>query len=297
MSKLWREEDERYLQTIKKSCVELSKDYHIVYFNLKVTQARFKIPAIIIGSFTGVASFGTSTFPESYHKWISVVVGLINVIIALLNTLESFLKIGEELSASHSASKQFRKLAEDIDRELSVDLATKQTSSITLLRDAYTRYQQIIGHSPVLLKHTTYLDDIDKQRALQSKQSQLVRKVVKLFSLKNKTAKNSIISEQGSDNNNELQETSSRKKERYSIDNIHYHLKTTDTKENITVSNDNINNRPNLPLKNIHEIQNTDISNIYIDINNDDNNNDTEENTLHNTRIERLKKLKQLLKK
>jgi hypothetical protein len=154
---VWREAEERYLKIIEASSLELSKDYHSIYFQLKVLDARIKIPAIVIGSFTGVASFGSTTFPKEFQQWIAVSVGLINVAIAMVNTLETFFKLGEHLNHTREASEQFRKLSEDINKELALEESTRQTTGVIFLRDTYTRYQQIITNAPLLSKYKSYL--------------------------------------------------------------------------------------------------------------------------------------------
>ena len=88
----WLADEEIYLHTIQKSCETLSNEYLKKHRKWKKLQARIKIPVIIIGSFTGITSFGTETFPQYAQKWISVGVGVITVGIAILNTIESYLK-------------------------------------------------------------------------------------------------------------------------------------------------------------------------------------------------------------
>lgn len=180
----WRPEEVTYLRNLEVSCVELSQEYHSIYFKLKTTQNKFKIPSIIIGSFTGVASFGSSTFPPGYQKWISVSVGLINVAIAILTTLESFFKLGEDMNASRSSSEQLKKLAEDINREMSLEVSTRQTSGIIFLRDAYTRYHQILSTAPVLQDY--YISHV----VIAKKPETFAQKLIKALSDRSKTSGN-----------------------------------------------------------------------------------------------------------
>lgn len=156
MKMQWKKEEEEYLRILEETSICLSKDYHNVYFTLQATQSRLRIPAIVIGSFTGVASFGTSTFPKKYHPIIAIIVGIVNVCIAILNTVESYFKLGENINLAASASLQLRKLANDINRELSVDESVRETSGINYLRDCYTRYQQILSGAPILRKFKAY---------------------------------------------------------------------------------------------------------------------------------------------
>lgn len=172
----WLKEEEDYLRLIAGICIKLSKQYHVVYFKKKKTQTKLKIPAIIIGSFTGVASFGTTTFPKSAQKWVAIIVGLVNIGIATLNTLETFFKIGEDMNSSKATSEQLRKLAEDIEKELCLPEEDRPTSGIQFLRDTYTRYQQILSNAPMLLSYISYAD---KDFTLQE-QKQLTEMIKKI---------------------------------------------------------------------------------------------------------------------
>lgn len=155
---VWLKEEEDYLKIVSQVCIELSKKYHKVYFLRKNVLTKLKMPAIIIGSFTGVASFGTTTFPKEAQRWVSIVVGVVNICIATLNTLESFFKVGEEMTSAQTTYEQLRKLAEDIEKELCLPYDDRPTSGIQFLRETYTRYQQIINSAPVLDDYISYAD-------------------------------------------------------------------------------------------------------------------------------------------
>lgn len=226
----WRAEEEEYLRNLEMSCVELSREYHSIYFKLKTTQNKFKIPAIIIGSFTGVASFGSSTFPQSYQKWISVSVGLINVAIAILTTLESFFKLGEDLNASRTCSEQLKKLAEDINREMSLDVSTRQTSGIIFLRDVYTRYQQILSTAPVLQSY--YISHIIIPKTTEK----LSQKLAKVFLDRRKTSENSseFDLESGKKKHDRIRQL--KEMNDYSVHKIPSHLNLMDTIKETTLT-------------------------------------------------------------
>lgn len=167
MNMLWKKEEEEYLRILEQSCINLSRDYHKMYFKLQSTQSKLRIPAIIIGSFTGVASFGTSTFPEEQHSTIAIIVGIVNVCIAILSTIESYFKLGENINLTVSASVQLRKLANDINKELCIDETFRETSGVNFLRDSYTRYQQILSGAPILKQFKAY--DVESRSNTQKK--------------------------------------------------------------------------------------------------------------------------------
>jgi hypothetical protein len=285
---VWREEEVKYLQTLENSCIELSREYHVIYFKRKTSQNKFKIPTIIIGSFTGVASFGSSTFPPSFQKWISVCVGLINVAIAILSTLESFLKLGEELNASKSASEQLKKLAEDINRELALEMSTRQTSGVIFLRDSYTRYQQILSTAPVLSKYVSYLVEPEEEK---QSLTQKVRAVLsRQKTLRMTTARNSVDIENTEQHN--ISPNRFRHKN-FSLHNIHNHLNVIEMTTNS--AGNSPENSPGKLLSSPEPItkeqknkQQETLDKIVIE---DDGSQSTVSNTSNDTRLQKLKQL------
>jgi hypothetical protein len=147
---IWTEDEEVYLHSIQRSCEQQSLLYLEQYRRLRNIQAKIKIPVIIIGSLTGITSFGTETFPKYAQKWVGIGVGIVTIGIAILNTIESYFKIGENANGSISTSNALQQLREDINKELSLPSTDRQAPGLTFLRDSYTRYQQILSQAPIL---------------------------------------------------------------------------------------------------------------------------------------------------
>ena len=157
MTHKWLLEEEVYLKDLSKLSQELSckfKRYHDVY---KERQAKFKIPSIIISSITGIISFGTSNFPREYSNYVSIGVGISSLFIALLNSIESYMKIGENMSGSIQASMSFQKLKESIDVELTLPIEDRVSQGIIFLRECYSQYEKIWDLSPSILKNVRFI--------------------------------------------------------------------------------------------------------------------------------------------
>ena len=157
MTHKWLLEEEVYLKDLSKLSQELSckfKRYHDVY---KERQAKFKIPSIIISSITGIISFGTSNFPRGYSNYVSIGVGISSLFIALLNSIESYMKIGENMSGSIQASMSFQKLKEAIDVELALPIEDRVSQGIIFLRECYSQYEKIWDLSPSILKNVRFI--------------------------------------------------------------------------------------------------------------------------------------------
>jgi hypothetical protein len=157
MNQKWLLEEEVYLKDLSRLSQELSckfKRYHDIY---KERQAKFKIPSIIISSITGIISFGTSNFPPQYSNYVSIGVGISSLFIALLNSIESYMKIGENMSGSIQASMSFQKLKESIDVELTLPIEDRVSQGIIFLRECYSQYEKIWDLSPSILKNVRFI--------------------------------------------------------------------------------------------------------------------------------------------
>lgn len=155
--KRWLPEEVLYLQDISKLCQDLSGKFKRYYELYKTRQGKFKIPAIIISSITGLTSFGTSNFPDKYQKWVSIGVGGASIFIALLNSIESYMKIGETMSGCLQASLSLQKLKEYIDIELALPAEDRSSDGIDFIRDIFSKYEKIIDLSPSIIKNIKYI--------------------------------------------------------------------------------------------------------------------------------------------
>lgn len=148
---LWLEKEEHYLRHLQNSAAVYSAEYSKAYNIYERKQRYYKIPPIILGTITGTLSVGTtSLFPEQFHHWVPVAVGGVSVAIAIISSIESYLKIPEMVATALTSYKLFQELHDDIERELGIPNEDRSTSGVLFLRDAYTRYQQILGGAPPL---------------------------------------------------------------------------------------------------------------------------------------------------
>lgn len=144
----WLVEEERYLRRLRGSSTGLSQYFLGRYKYYRSLQGKLRLPAIILSSMSGVASFGTTTFPRVVQRWVSVVVGGVSIVIAILNTVEAYMKVAELLAKASTASTGFKKLADDIQCELDLPAEDRQTSGVVFVRESYARFQQIIDQAP-----------------------------------------------------------------------------------------------------------------------------------------------------
>lgn len=147
---IWFDKEEKYLKYLYEVSLKLSKQYMELYKQTHAKQTRLRLPAIILSSFSGLASFGNTGFPRDYQRYVSIAVGLINVSIAMIQTYESYLKVADIVAKSLTVSSGLKKLAEDIHCEIFIPIEDRETNGITFLRDCFSRYGAIIYQAPPL---------------------------------------------------------------------------------------------------------------------------------------------------
>jgi hypothetical protein len=163
----WYEQEERYLHVLHDICVQLSKEYMQLYIISHKFQTKLRLPSIILSSLSGVASFGSSSFGNSIQRYISIGVGLVNVGIAIVQTYESYLKIGDIVSKALTCSTAFKKLADDIYCETFIPVENRNSNGITFLRDCFAKYQTIIDQAPPLEFHgKVFSDSLKKAQSI-----------------------------------------------------------------------------------------------------------------------------------
>lgn len=148
---VWLKKEESYLRHLQNNCRVFSRKYGRAFAVYTIQQRCFKIPCIIMGSLSGAMSVGSqSLFTGSFQTWVPVIVGGTSLCIAILTSIESFLKVGENVQASWSSYQLFQKIHDDIEHELGIPISDRATSGVVFLRDTYTRYQQVLSTSPPL---------------------------------------------------------------------------------------------------------------------------------------------------
>lgn len=147
---VWFEKEEQYLRKLQTMCSQLSVQYMALYRIMHARQTRLRLPSIIMSSFSGVASFGTSSFPLYMQRYVSITVGIVNITIAMLQTYESYLKVADIVAKSLTAAAALKKIADDINCELYIPVENRLTNGNGFLRDCYARYQTVVADSPPL---------------------------------------------------------------------------------------------------------------------------------------------------
>ncbi len=154
----WLVAEQRYLEKMSATCKRLTEKFKVINARYGRYQARFRIPSIILSSVTGLFSMGNSNFPAGYQQYVSIGVGIVSVSIAVLGSIESYMKIGDIMTHCMQAATTFHKLKEKIDCELALPVNDRRSDGITFVRECAVEYHKAFAVGGNLIKSDWFIE-------------------------------------------------------------------------------------------------------------------------------------------
>ena len=176
----WSNDIESLLEEIRQNSINLSNSHKNSYFFYKKTAKYFRLPTIILSSINGVASVGLTNYLAQSH--ISGLVCLLSVLIGIINSIELFLKVNDNMEIEREMSKEFYTLSIDIYKILQLERGNRQVSGLNYLEKKYNTYQKLFEQSNLI------------QGQLNDKLAQLPKKIKKNIFIKKKLSDSSSSS-------------------------------------------------------------------------------------------------------
>ena len=113
--------------------------------------AWFTIPAIVLSTITGTASFAQGSIPAAYQTYAPMAIGSINICIGILTTIQQYLKISE-LSEGHRVSAiSWDKFARNIRIELSKSTKDRADAAV-FIKACRQEFDRLMETSPAISK-------------------------------------------------------------------------------------------------------------------------------------------------
>lgn len=111
---------------------------------LSSMHAWFTIPAIVLSTISGTASFAQESFPVSVRSYASSIIGSINIFIGILTTIQQYLKISELNEAHRVSAISWDKFARNIRIELAKKPAERDHAGhfLKLCRQEFDRMME-----------------------------------------------------------------------------------------------------------------------------------------------------------
>jgi hypothetical protein len=124
-------------------------------------QAWYTIPAIILSTISGTASFAQGNIPEAYQSYAPMIIGTINIFIGILTTIQQYLKISELNEGHRVAAISWDKFARNIRIELAKDPNERMKAEpfLKMSRQEFDRLMEtspMIGHDIIKQFMTTF---------------------------------------------------------------------------------------------------------------------------------------------
>lgn len=172
----WSNDIESILNDVRENSVYLSNYHKKKYFYYKRVSDYFRIPTIVISSVASVASVGLVGYME--QSKISGIVCLLSLTVGIINSIELYLRIQDNLERELDTSKSYYNLSIDLHKVLNLNQNNREGDPKLVLETFYKRYVDLVQESNLLAQN--YPDRLSK--------------VPKLKGLFNKSAASSISS-------------------------------------------------------------------------------------------------------
>ena len=150
----WTQDYEDILDKIRINSINLNKSHMKNYFYYKKLSKYFQIPTIILSSFNSVFSVG---FTYTSQENISSVSALISLIVSIINSVQLYLKIEDNMEQENTISKQYYTLSSDIYKILQLNKEHRPENANEILDNYYNQYIELLNKSN-LLNNNSYSD-------------------------------------------------------------------------------------------------------------------------------------------
>ena len=114
---------------------------------LSTMHAWFTIPAIVLSTISGTASFAQESFPDNIKSYAPAIIGSINIFIGILTTIQQYLKISELNEAHRVSAISWDKFARNIRIELAKKPAERDNAG-HFLKQCRQEFDRLMETSP-----------------------------------------------------------------------------------------------------------------------------------------------------
>ena len=147
----WTDKHEEQLILIQKYSKQLFVEYHNAYIRYKKKLEQYRIPIIIISALIGFLSISNAGYiPIKYSVYISLIVGIFNLIITIVTLIEQFKKINETMNKSLNSYINFKKINDEISFILRTSIDERESNGNSIVKDYFQKFQLYYSESPVL---------------------------------------------------------------------------------------------------------------------------------------------------
>lgn len=152
----WTDDIEKLLHDIRINSAMMSNQHKTNFFYYKKVSARFRIPTIVLASVASVSSVGLQSYTSQSH--ISAITCLISLVVGVINSIELYLRLQDNLENELDKSKQYYQLSTDIFKVTTLHSENRVGDPHKILDDFYERYIDLFSQSNLM--RTTFKDNL-----------------------------------------------------------------------------------------------------------------------------------------
>ena len=154
----WTTDIEQILDSVRENSVWLSQHHKKKYFYYKNVSDYFRIPTIVVSSIASVASVGLTNYVSQEN--ISGIVCLLSLSVGIINSIELYLRIQDNLENELNTSKAYYALSIDLHKLLNLSQVNREGDPKQVLEEYYKRYEDLVQESNLL--SSSYPDKLNK---------------------------------------------------------------------------------------------------------------------------------------
>jgi len=154
----WTTDVETILNDLRENSVYLANFHKSNFFYYKRVATYFKLPTIIISAGASVASVGLTNYVAQQH--ISAITCFMSLFVGILNSIELYLRIQDNLEIELTTSKSYYALSIDLHKLLNLSQINREGDPIHVLNEYYKRYEDLVQESNLL--NASYPDKLSK---------------------------------------------------------------------------------------------------------------------------------------
>lgn len=141
----WTHDIIAILEKIRINSVTFSQHHKKKYFFYRQIQKWFRLPTICLSAIASVGSVGLQGYIDQSH--ISALVCFLSLSVGVLNSIELYLKITDNIENELNNSKAYYTLAIDIEKTTKLTAHNRQINAIKYLDSKYSTFQKLTEQS------------------------------------------------------------------------------------------------------------------------------------------------------
>lgn len=141
---------EEFLERIRKNSIMLSREHQNRYLYLRDTLKYYRIPIIIVSSFSSIVSMSQQFIPQDL---ITILNTVLSFICSIIGAIELFMQISQQMVHEKGLSTDYYILASDIYKCLGLKPENRTSDGKTFLEEKYGTYVKLIEGSDIIRKN------------------------------------------------------------------------------------------------------------------------------------------------